>query len=176
VLSRPRVSASASASRLRTTLEVAAVLVMLGTHAKFDSIASEVFHSRQTLAARMAPKLGTSIATIDIGFPTLVTDARIVDLAGVTDKEIAYLPGGHTSKHVPVALFNQVDTLLLYAEAGSPTMQTAHYPRRLESMLARTEEIQRSFPDTSWEPLTQTHGYWIARRRNQALPAYPASP
>src|SRR6202034_2110507 len=56
------------------------------------------------------------IAALDVGWPTAASDAAIVDLAGLTDPEIAALPGGHTSKRVDAALLlaRDPDVLLLY--------------------------------------------------------------
>jgi hypothetical protein len=42
-------------------------------------------------------------------------ELQVVDLAGVTDPEVAYLPGGHTSKRLPPDFLERrsVDTLVL---------------------------------------------------------------
>ncbi|MBL8743458.1 MAG: hypothetical protein JNK04_20250, partial [Myxococcales bacterium] len=56
------------------------------------------------------------IATLDIGFVgAAAPHAKIVDLAGVTDPEIAALPGSHTEKQIPDGLLRSrgVDTLVL---------------------------------------------------------------
>src|SRR5439155_8997260 len=59
-----------------------------------------VLADRIDLARRARPYLdgAARIASVDIGWPTLATEADIVDLAGLTDPTIAALPGGHTSK------------------------------------------------------------------------------
>lgn len=65
---------------------------------------------REPLAGRR------TIATLDIGFVgAAAPDATIVDLAGVTDPEIAVLPGSHTEKQIPDGLLKSrdVDTLVL---------------------------------------------------------------
>ena len=46
------------------------------------------------------------VAATDVGWVGLATDARVIDLAGVTDPTIAPLPGGHTSKAIYPGLFS----------------------------------------------------------------------
>ena len=60
------------------------------------------------------------LAALDIGWLGAATDATIVDLAGLTDPAIAVLPGGHTSKPIPVGLLDarKVDTLVLLLKEG----------------------------------------------------------
>jgi len=41
------------------------------------------------------------IATLDVGWVGAASDADVIDLAGVTDPEVALFPGGHTSKRIP---------------------------------------------------------------------------
>ena len=41
------------------------------------------------------------IAALDVGWVGAASDAEIIDLAGVTDPEVAFFPGGHTSKRIP---------------------------------------------------------------------------
>jgi hypothetical protein len=43
------------------------------------------------------------IAALDVGWVGAARDAQIIDLAGVTDPEVAFFPGGHTSKRIPRA-------------------------------------------------------------------------
>ncbi|MEO8878507.1 MAG: hypothetical protein ABI461_23160, partial [Polyangiaceae bacterium] len=60
------------------------------------------------------------VASADIGWPTAATEAHIVDLAGLTDPNIAALGGGHTSKRIDPAMVidAHADVVLLYATAG----------------------------------------------------------
>ncbi|HEY0465222.1 MAG TPA: hypothetical protein VGC79_13475, partial [Polyangiaceae bacterium] len=41
------------------------------------------------------------IATLDVGWVGAASRAQVIDLAGVTDPEVAVFPGGHTSKRIP---------------------------------------------------------------------------
>jgi hypothetical protein len=60
------------------------------------------------------------VAALDIGWLGAATDATIVDLAGVTDPAIAALPGGHTTKRIPVGLLDArgADALVLLLADG----------------------------------------------------------
>jgi hypothetical protein len=78
-----------------------------------------VMQQRAELIASARPLLGGAkrIATVDVGWVSVASDdAHIVDLAGLTDPEIAALPGGHTSKRVSGSMLvdRHVDTLVLY--------------------------------------------------------------
>lgn len=66
-------------------------------------------------AARAALADARVVATLDVGWVGAVADFTVVDLAGVTDENIAMLPGGHTSKRIGDALLRgrQVDALVL---------------------------------------------------------------
>jgi hypothetical protein len=61
------------------------------------------------------------VAALDVGWVGCATAVDITDLAGITDRSIARLPGGHTSKRVPRSLFEQreVDALVLLLAPGA---------------------------------------------------------
>jgi hypothetical protein len=128
---------------------------------------------RAALIAEARPRLvdARRIAALDIGWVSAATDADIVDLAGLTDPEIAALPGGHTSKRVDAMflLSRAPDALLLYVPAGLPDgrldrWDEATYPRVVEARLARDPVIARHFTPTAWLPLgTQGAGYVLLR-------------
>lgn len=46
-------------------------------------------------------------AAVDIGYLGYALEGRVLDLAGVTDPRVARLPGGHTSKRVPMAFLDR---------------------------------------------------------------------
>lgn len=100
------------------------------------------------------------IAALDVGWVGASTEADVVDLAGLTDPEVAALPGGHTSKRVDAMflLSRHADRLLLYAQAGLPggdpgSWSGATYPRVVEGRLARDTVIARHFVTSAWLPL-----------------------
>ena len=79
----------------------------------------QVMREREDLVRRATPVLAGSgtIAAVDIGWVSACSDATIVDLAGLTDPDIAVLPGGHTSKRVSGAMLldRDVDAIVLWA-------------------------------------------------------------
>lgn len=79
--------------------------------------------------ARSALAGAKVVAALDVGWVGASTDARVVDLAGLTDPAIAALPGGHTSKAVDVAMLldRGVDAVVVYGE-----------PRLVEQRLLRS--------------------------------------
>jgi hypothetical protein len=85
--------------------------------ASLGPVARRVGADRQRLIeqARQPLRGARSIAALDVGWVGAVSEARIVDLAGITDEAIAMLPGGHTSKHIDDALLRarDVDALVL---------------------------------------------------------------
>lgn len=97
--------------------------------------ARAVVSAREELIESARPALRSSsvVAAVDVGWVGAATPATLVDLAGVTDPDIAPLPGGHTSKRVPSSLLIQrrVDTLVLLlaegAALGSPWCTSDFY-------------------------------------------------
>jgi hypothetical protein len=112
------------------------------------------------------------VAALDIGWVAAATEADIVDLAGVTDPEIAFLAGGHTSKRVGAMylLGRDPDAILLYLPSGLPEgqiseWQEARYTRAVEARLARDEVIAHHFAPAAWLPLgTRGAGYVLLRK------------
>jgi hypothetical protein len=134
-----------------------------------------VMADRLALADAARPYLvgARKVASLDIGWPTLATEADIVDLAGLTDPEIAALPGGHTSKRVDPAflLGRDPDVLLLFAH-GSVDLEDwagASFPRVVEQRIARSEVVARAFEARAFLPLGATGtGYVLLARRRSA--------
>jgi hypothetical protein len=84
---------------------------------------ARVYADRIALVSAAAAPLASAehVAAVDVGWVGAATRAEIVDLAGVTDPEIAALPGGHTSKSVPGAMLERrrVDRLVLQVSPKS---------------------------------------------------------
>ena len=101
---------------------VASVALLLVPWARLHHDAASVFRDRLALidAARPALAPYRAIAILDAGWAGAATEARVVDLAGLTDPAIAMLPGGHTSKRVPATLLDArgVDAIVLLREKG----------------------------------------------------------
>ncbi len=111
------------------------------------------------------------VAALDIGWLGAATEADIVDLAGLTDPEVAALPGGHTSKRVDsmFLLSRRPDAVLLYASTGLPggdleAWPDAGYSRVVEARLARDPVVARHFTAAAWLPLgARGAGYVLLR-------------
>jgi hypothetical protein len=132
-----------------------------------------VMADRAALIAAARPALAglSRVAALDIGWLSAATEADIVDLAGLTDPEIAALPGGHTSKRVDAAILlsRDADGLLLYAPSGLPggslpSWAAANYPRAVEGRLARDAAIARHFEPAVWLPLGKNGAGYVLLR------------
>lgn len=109
--------------------------------------ARNVWSDRLTLTQQLTPLVATSrsIGTLDVGWVAAATGARVTDFAGVTDPEIAHLPGGHTSKRLTPDLLErrQIDTLVLLLQPQHPPLAsdqswtTLSFARAVEARVAR---------------------------------------
>jgi hypothetical protein len=117
-----------------------------------------VYTARSTLVDRARPALAGAevVAALDVGWVGAATDARVVDLAGLTDPAIAALPGGHTSKRVDLAMLleRDVDTVVVYGE-----------PRLVEQRLTRSALFGERFAHSATLPFGVDQRYEVFRRR-----------
>ncbi len=160
----------ATASRWAVALALGITLIAGG-----GTAGRRVGADRAALIAATRPLLADArrVAALDVGWVGAATEADIIDLAGVTDPEIAVLPGGHTSKRVDAMflLARQPDALLLYAPGGPPDgglarWQDALYTRAVEARLANDEVVARHFAASAWVRLGSSgSGYFLLRRR-----------
>lgn len=82
--------------------------------------AAETAKSRQTVGVRLAEQLrthATRVAMVDVGFLAYRSGVEVVDLGGVTDPEIAKMPGGHLDKRIGESLLRRraPDAVLLHS-------------------------------------------------------------
>ena len=94
-----------------------------------------------------------------------------MDLAGVTDREIAYLPGGHTSKAISPSLLSarNTDTLLMLEKAGAPA-------RIVEARITSESWVTDNFERTAALPIGSTGlSYALYKRRKPNAPVSPPS-
>jgi hypothetical protein len=169
------VVASEHARPIATAARSLLVVVLgIGWIARGGTEGRRVGPDRAALVAAARPALRgvRCIAALDVGWVGAATEAGIVDLAGVTDPEIAALPGGHTSKHVDAMflLSRDADALLLYAPLGLPDGELgrwaeARYPRVVEGRLARDPVIARHFAPVAWLPLGPSGAGYVLLRR-----------
>jgi len=165
------VLAAPYASRIATGLRVAfaaaaAALVV----ARAAPAGRHVGADRAALIDRARPLLGASrgVASVDVGWPSAVTEAPIVDLAGLTDPAIAALPGGHTSKRVdPAMLLSYApEHLLLYVDGGAhdpSRWREGPFVRAVEARLAASDLVARHYGAIAYLPLHGDAGYFVLR-------------
>lgn len=117
------VEAEPNARRLSTAVRsAAATLLGVAFVVQAAPAGRRVQRDRDALVRDARPVLASAraIAALDIGWVSAAApaDARIVDLAGLTDPAIAALPGGHTSKRVDAAMLvdRGVDTVVVYSD------------------------------------------------------------
>lgn len=121
-----------------------------------------VMEQRMTLVRRARPALlgARRVAALDVGWVGAATDAPILDLAGVTDPDVAKLPGGHTSKRVPGQLLEKrrVDSVVLLFEGrlGAPWVDSP-WGRQVEATISKeaarlgfTVQATLEVPGTPW--------------------------
>jgi hypothetical protein len=134
-------------------------------HARFSHEARSIAEHRAALERDAAPHLGGRVASVDIGWVGVSQGApHVIDLAGLTDPEVAFLPGSHTSKRIDVAwlLAQRADTLLLYVRPGSTSsddLGTYEYARAVDVRLARDPLLADRFRVATFLPLQGAHGY-----------------
>jgi hypothetical protein len=128
---------------------------------------------RASLIARARPWLAPSgrVAALDVGWVSAATEADIVDLAGVTDPEIAVLPGTHTAKHVDARFLmaREPDALLIYAPrglapGGLAAWRDAQPAYAVEAHLMAEDVIARRFTPAAWLPLGVAGGGYVLLR------------
>lgn len=156
----------ASASRANRAFAVAraALAIALGIHLAVTAAPAGrvVLADRRDLVERARPVLAGAgvVAALDIGWLSAATSARIVDLAGLTDPQIASLPGGHTSKRVDVSMLldRDVDTFLAYEDAHGDM-------RVVEARIVKTSLFEERFARTTELALGSAGAKYVVYRR-----------
>lgn len=115
--------AAAAHTRWRLLSALAAVLANLHLAIGWGLVGRHVVAQRGALIEAARPPLEGSrvVAALDIGWVGAATSADLLDLAGITDPAVAYLPGGHTSKRIDRALIrsSRVDGLVFLLAPGA---------------------------------------------------------
>jgi hypothetical protein len=129
-------------------------------------------HDREAMIENAPAMLGTAkvVASLDIGWISAVREGEIVDLAGVTDPEVAALPGGHTSKRIDAGLLRArgVDLVVFYTSSlplSLDEVSASSFSRVVEARLARSEEFAERFLPVALLPLGREAGYVLYGRR-----------
>ena len=133
----------------RARLVIAALAIAV-PWVRLRAEASGVWATRKELIvegrAALAPY--KAVAALDVGWVGEATDARVVDLAGLTDRAFASLPGGHTSKRVPATLLDArgVDALVFLRRAGTPRRDDGGpFDRQVEERIAALPWVSEGF-------------------------------
>ncbi|MCA9576798.1 MAG: hypothetical protein H6726_32165 [Sandaracinaceae bacterium] len=95
------------------------VPVALWLHS-FDALRAQPGVRERGGAEVLAALDGAScVALVDIGYLGYTGDLHVVDLGGITDLEVARLPGGHVSKRIPEGLLmaRGVDAIVLHSSS-----------------------------------------------------------
>jgi hypothetical protein len=130
-----------------------------------------VLAHRQELVerARAALQGAHTIACLDIGWVGAATDARLVDLAGITDPIVARLPGGHTTKRISNGLFENrdVDAVVLLLAPSAPVSarwQDSAFARGVEERVAGLPALETFRPRAILPLGGTTQSYLVAAR------------
>lgn len=167
VLTSRRAHVAATSVRVAATAVVAAYIAV-GPATRGRNVGRD----RAELVAVAAPLLAGArrVAALDVGWVSAATGSTIIDLAGLTDPDIAALPGGHTSKRVDAAMLLGFapDALLLLAshpvDPSTPdAWKHARYARVVEARLAASPLLWDHFRPRAFFPLT-TGGYVLLER------------
>jgi hypothetical protein len=170
VLASRRAHPAASAAR-----SVAALLLGVALVARGGTAGRTVGADRAALVAAARPWVGVAhrVAALDIGWVSAATEADIIDLAGLTDPEIAALPGGHTSKRVDARFLRARDPEVLLIEAprglppgGLQAWQDTATPRAVEARLLDDDNAAH-FTPAAWLPLGTAGSGYIVLRANR---------
>lgn len=156
---------------LRTGVACAVELVVL---VELGPSATRVAAHRAALIAAARPVLAgaTHVAAVDVGWVGAATDADVVDLSGVTERDVALLPGGHTSKRIPEGFLDthRVDTLVLLLAPGEaprdPWWRSRFAPYAVDARVAALARTA-GFRAVSTLPLPGTRQQYLVVRRKR---------
>ncbi len=135
---------------------------------------ARVFDDRTRLIRALEERVGAEdvVATVDIGWVGAAHGGRVVDLAGVTDPEVAALAGGHTSKRLPEGFFDTRGVthlvLLRPAAAGEApwvrSWERCQFARTVETRLCRRTRVREEFVPEAEIRSTARLSYVLLRR------------
>lgn len=111
-------------------------------------------HSRDTVGVAIASQLRREfkrVALVDIGFLGYESGVEVVDLGGLTNAEVAAMPGGHLDKHISAAWLRAraPDALILHsatpplAASDGRLVSLRGYP--VEMRIARSPWVTHAF-------------------------------
>jgi hypothetical protein len=158
----------ATRSRFWAARFVPAFAAAVLLHAAQGSATRAVRGQRARLIAQLPALIDGArrVASLDVGWVGAAGSHEVVDLAGVTDPEVAYLPGGHTSKRLPPDFLERrgVDALVLLTDPA-----TGAYARQVEQRVMNLRGANR-FELVGHIPLDDRQSYVVLRRRAESEP------
>ncbi len=123
----------------------------------------------ESLEGRVAR--GDVVASLDIGWVGAAHNGRVFDLAGVTDPDIAALPGGHTSKRVPPEFLEARGVshivLLLPQHPGvssESAWERCEFSRAVETRICQMQNVRDGFVVDGQVRSTDRLAYVLLRR------------
>jgi hypothetical protein len=157
------------ASLLRLVLACAVSGRLLLAHGPRARMVGE---ERSSVMRELGPGLASarSVAALDVGWVGAITDARVVDLSGITDPTVAVLPGGHTSKRIPDSFLRTrgVDHLVILLRPGAPPKEP--WPdaalRAKVEVFALRQAREIGFSVVATAPVGQSGQYVVLRLKN----------
>lgn len=165
-------AANVQASR---TLAIVSIVLSLSNAGwlfyHFHSDATRVVETRRGWIERGRPLLdgARKIAAVDLGWVGAASSAPLVDLSGVANRDVARLPGGHTSHRVPSAYLDAqaVDTWILRVK-GTP--ETTSPIEDLRAVYAVDHRLLRDarvlgFQIVGTVPIERTGSAYVVLRR-----------
>lgn len=124
-----------------------AVCALLGWYKALP--ARELLARRLDLIERARPVLAGAerVAGLDVGWLGVASGRTVFDLAGITDPEVARLPGAHTDKKIRSDLWTRrdPDALVVLLQPGAVLPQAwreAAFARAVEWRIARLPELE----------------------------------
>jgi hypothetical protein len=156
----------ATSSRLWAARLLPAFLACGLLHWAQGAGARSVRAERANLIAELPPLLADAerVATVDVGWVGAAGGFEVIDLAGVTDPEVAYLAGGHTSKRLPTDFLERrrVQALVLLTEGADEAFER-EVERRVSTLRGADQ-----FATVGSIPLGDRRAYRVLRRRPDA--------
>jgi hypothetical protein len=129
------------------------------------------------IEAARAPLAGARcVAAVDAGWVGAATEADVLDLAGVTDPEVASFPGGHTSKRVGTSTLTQRGADRIVLQLSSRAGQGPFvFARIVEERLAAEPSVARDFTIVWRSPSGLPVRYAVMSRNPVTEPPYPST-
>jgi hypothetical protein len=161
------------ANVVRLTVASLVCIAVLTTHcAAARGVMEQRLRLVRSLSGFVQP--GEPIVTLDVGWVGAATTATIHDLSGVTDRQLASLPGGHTSKRLADdflerRLERSASLVVVLLVAPDAQLREPWYEIPLDRVVERrlalqARKLQLAAESLDWLALRGTGNHYIAVR------------